>query len=162
MCIIHMLLELFPGFNIKYSMMKDYSLNGNIGEYPMDNKLSLEKITTLLQAADKIRNTANSPSRGEDDVSVSLDRMSRIKDTLEVISGFLPEAHRLPFSNALHSCDRYCGTYCSLKNHLRGLKGQEPDLNHVLSTLKVVMPMLETSQMVPVRKAVSVLEALRD
>lgn len=128
----------------------------------MDNKLSLENITMMLQAADKIRNTGNPELRGEGSVSVSPDRLTKIRDTLELISGFVPETHKHPFNNALKSCDRYCGTYCSLKNHFRNLKGQQPDISHILSTLKAVMPMLENQQTVPLRKVVSIIEAIRN
>jgi len=128
----------------------------------MNNKLSLENITMLLQAADKIRNAGNPELRGDDSISVSPDKLSKIKETMQIISGYLPETHRLPFNNALISCNRYCSTYCSLKKHLRGLKGQKPDVNHILSTLKVVMPMLENKQTAPLRKAVSIIEAMRN
>jgi hypothetical protein len=128
----------------------------------MDNKLSLEKITMLLQAADKIRNAGNLEFREEGGVSVSPDKLSRIRDTMQLISGFLPETHRLSFNNALKSCNLYSNSYCTLKKHLRNLKGQDPDVNHILSTLKVVMPMLENQQTVPLRKAVSIIEVMRE
>jgi len=128
----------------------------------MDNKLSLEKITMLLQAADKIRNAGSPEFREEGGVSVTPDKLLRIRDTMQLISGFLPETHRLNFNNALKSCNRYSSSYCTLKKHLRNLKGQNPDINHILSTIKVVMPMLESQQTVPLRKAVSIIEVMRE
>ena len=126
----------------------------------MDNKLSLENITMLLQAADKIRNL-RSDLRRQDTLSVSLGKLSMIQEAMQIVSGYLPETHRLPFNNALKLSNNYCGTYCSLKKHMREIAGQKPDVGHVLSTLKVVMPMLENQNRVPLRKVVSILEAMR-
>ncbi|NJD03345.1 MAG: hypothetical protein FIA99_12305 [Ruminiclostridium sp.] len=128
----------------------------------MDNKLSLENITMLLLAIDKIRKASSPELRKADDLSFRPDKLSMIKDMMQIISGYLPETHRLSFNNALISCNRYCGAYCSLKNHLRGLKGQEPDVSHILSTFKAVMPMLEKKQTVPLHKAIAILEAIRN
>lgn len=127
----------------------------------MKNKLTLENITALLEAADKIRNAWDPQLRSDDNMSVSPDKLSRIKDTMQLISGFVPEKQKVPFNNALKSCNQYCSSYCSLKRHLRSIKGQDPDVAHILSTLKVVMPMLQNNQKVPLRKAVSVIEAIR-
>lgn len=128
----------------------------------MDSKLSLENITMLLQAVDKIRNVRNPELRGQDALSVSPGKLSTIQETMQIVSGYIPENHRLPFNNALKLCTRYCGTYCSLKKHLREISGQTPDIGHVLSTLKAVMPMLENQKKVPLRKVVSILEAMRN
>lgn len=128
----------------------------------MENKLSLENITMLLQAADKIRTAWNPELRGDDGVSVTPDRLTIIKDAMQLVSGIVPEGRRLPFNNALRSCNHYCNSYCSLKKHLRGIKGKDPDIGHILSTLKVVMPMLQSHQTVPLRKAVSIIEAIRE
>lgn len=128
----------------------------------MESKLSLENITMLLRAADKIRKAGSPELREGDSVLVRPEKLSMIRDTMQIISGYLPETHKLPFKNALKSCDRYCSTYRNLKKHLREINVQEPDVSHVLTTLKVIMPMLENQQMIPLRKAVSILEAMQN
>jgi|AGTN01.2.fsa_nt_gi hypothetical protein len=86
----------------------------------MANKLSLENITMLLQAADKIRTAWKPELRGDGGVAVTPDRLTMIKDAMELVSGFVPEDRRLPFNNALKSCNHYCNSYCSLKKAFKG------------------------------------------
>ena len=126
----------------------------------MENKL--ETVTKLLQAAEQIRSSVNPEYRSSDGVTASRDKLSTLNETMKIISGYVPEARRLPFQYALTSCNRYCGVYCNLKRHLRGIKGQRPGVNHLITTLKEIMPMLGSKQAVPIRKAVSILEAMKN
>lgn len=126
----------------------------------MENNLSLEKVTALLTAADKIR-TASSAHR-EGGVSANRGITSMIGDALQIVSDFVPEPHKRPFNNALKSCGQYCGTYCSLKRHFREMRGQTLGIEHVAKTLKVVMPMLENKHKIPITKVLNALEALQN
>lgn len=128
----------------------------------MNNKLTLEKVTMLLQAAERIKSARNLETRDDGSVSVRTDSLSMIHDTMHIICEYLPEIHRIPFNNALKNSHRYCGTYRDLKKHLREMGGQNPDFENITKTLKVIMPMLETRQRTPMNKVINVLEALHN
>ena len=126
----------------------------------MEEKISLENITKLLLAADKIRNLRKEGLREGDDVSVKPDKLSMLRETLQIVSEYVPETRKRSFGHALKSSNHYCGNYCDLKRHFREMKGQKLEFNHVLKTMKAIMPMLENNHRASLGKAVSVLEAL--
>ena len=125
----------------------------------MEKRLSLEKVTALLQAAEKIKSARN--VRDDGNVSVKPDALTMLHDTMQVVCEYLPDTHRNSFNNALRNCHQYCGTYKNLKSHIRELDSQNPNFDNVAKTIKVIIPMLGNRQKAPVIKILNVIEALR-
>jgi hypothetical protein len=131
-----------------------------MGDQIMEKKLSIEKVTALLQAVEKIKSARDVREGGN--VSVRPDTISMLHDAMQIVCEYLPDTHKNNFSNALKSSHHYCGTYKNLKSHIRELDGQNPDFDNISKTVKVIMPMLDNRQKAPINKILNVLEALRN
>lgn len=128
----------------------------------MEKELSLEKVTSLLLAAQKIRAARESNVREDGNMAVKVDSLSLIRDTMQIISEYIPVTHRANFSNALRAGHHYCGAYKNLKSHFREAGNQSPDLNLLLGALRAIMPILENRHRAPISKVMNILEAIQD
>jgi hypothetical protein len=126
----------------------------------MDNKLSLEKITKGLQTAERIKQLFNSKLREDSVSSVKPDSLSVLRDTLQTITEFWPDIRGGSFNRALQQSNKYSGAYREIKSHLKNVRGQKFDINQLMNTFKVIMPVLDNRQKVPFDKIMKIIQVL--
>jgi hypothetical protein len=126
----------------------------------MNSNLSIEKITKGLQAAERIKQLFNSKLREDAESSVKPDSLSVLRDTLQTVMEFWPDIRGGSFNRALQQSNKYSSAYREIKSHLKTVRGKKPDMNHIMNTFKVILPVLDNRQKVPFDKIIKILQIL--
>ncbi|HEX2944726.1 MAG TPA: hypothetical protein VHT96_02085 [Clostridia bacterium] len=129
----------------------------------MESPMNIENITNSLLVLQKIKQLRSSAQRGENagvEGAVHPDRLSLMLEILSVIEGFLPQTRGGSLALALRQGTRYSGAYRELKGHIRNISRSKLEMQHVMKTLKLVVPVLDNRQRVYLDKFIKIVEII--
>jgi hypothetical protein len=126
----------------------------------MAGKLTLEQLTKGFQAAEKMKQIYSLKDREDSKVLVLNGSLTVLKEALQIIAEYFPNARGGSFHYALKKSTQYSKAYKEIKQHLRDSHGRKTDINHVLKSLKVVIPVLDTKKRVYFEKILKIFDVI--
>jgi hypothetical protein len=130
----------------------------------MENSMNIENITNALvvmQKLKQLRSPAQRDENGSSTGTVHPDRLTLICEILSVVGNFIPQTRGGSFGLAFKQGSRYSGAYRELKGHIRTMGRSKPEMQHVMKTLKLVVPVLEYRQKVYLDKFIKIIEIIQ-
>ena len=130
----------------------------------MENPMNIENITNALVVLQKLKQLRSPDQRDENGSSagtVHPDRLALMYEILSVIEGFIPQTRGGSFGLAFKQGSRYSGAYRELKSHMRSMGRSKPEMQHVMKTLRLVVPVLDNRQKVYLDKFIKIMEIIQ-
>lgn len=116
----------------------------------MKSGLTLDNITNGLLTIQRLKQPSH----------IYPDKLSLIQDTLSSVISFLPETRGLSYSEILSRCNIYSTAYRGIKHQVRDMKRGHVDISQLLSSLKLIVPLLENRQKLYMDKVVKIAEII--
>jgi len=107
----------------------------------MDKNEALQAIANSIHAAGKIKSTYESYMRSDGENPVFPDKLSVIKNILNIISEYSPEEQRRNMERTINKADVYSNTYKNLKQHLANSRSHKLNKENFVKTLEIVRPL---------------------
>jgi len=129
----------------------------------MKKQITLDDITNGLLTIQRIKqlNSRESLPDGVDSGSVVIpDKLTLLKETLTSVARFLPETRGFSINDALRISSSYSSAYRGIKHQVRDMKRGHIDTSQVISSLKLIVPLLENRQKIYMDKAVKIAEII--
>ncbi len=126
--------------------------------------MNIENITNALVVMQKLKQLHNPAQRDENRSgagAVHPDRLTLMHEILTVIENFLPLARGGSFGLAFQQGSRYSGAYRELKGHIRTMGRSKPEMQYVMKTLRLVVPVLDNRQKVYLDKFIKIVEIIQ-
>lgn len=130
----------------------------------MKSRLSIENVTNGLLTLQKLTQLYKPERRRDENEGLSYvrqDKLLLLQETLTSITDFLPETRGDTFDKAFSLGCNYCSAYRGIKQHVRDMDGNRFNSAHVLKSLKLVVPMLNSKHRLYMDKAVKIFDILQ-
>lgn len=128
--------------------------------------MNIENITNALVVMQKLKQLRSPAQRDENGSesgvgTVHPDRLTLMHEIFTVIENFLPLTRGGSFGLAFQQGSRYSGAYRELKSHIRTMGRSKPEMQHVMKTLRLVVPVLDNRQKVYLDKFIKIVEIIQ-
>jgi len=130
----------------------------------MENPMNIETITNTLVVLQKLKQMHNPAQRDENGSSTGTihpDRLALMYEIFSVIESFIPQTRNGSFGLAFKQGSRYSGAYRELKSHIRSMGRSKPEMQHMMKTLKLVVPVLDNRQKLYLDKFIKIIEIIQ-
>ena len=114
-----------------------------------------------MQKLKQLHTPAQRDENGSSTGTVHPDRLTLMYEIFTVIENFLPQARGGSFGLAFQQGSRYSGAYRELKSHIRTMGRSKPEMQHVMKTLRLVVPVLGNRQKVYLDKFIKIIEIIQ-